>query len=103
MGAGVEEGAVAGEGKVIGGTVGAQRLVGLAVHFLVFRPLRRAPVLAKVVASVGVLLFIQGVAQVFRCIICMRTGEWIVAAEDVEETEVQLAKEKVTEWRSNSA
>jgi len=34
-------------------------LVGLLVHFLVFRPLRRAPVLAKVVASVGVLIFIQ--------------------------------------------
>ena len=31
-------------------------LVGLAVHFLVFRPLRRAPTLAKVVASVGVLI-----------------------------------------------
>jgi ABC-type branched-subunit amino acid transport system ATPase component/branched-subunit amino acid ABC-type transport system permease component len=34
-------------------------LIGLLVHFLVFRPLRRAPVLAKVVASVGVLIFIQ--------------------------------------------
>ena len=34
-------------------------LVGLMVHFLVFRPLRRAPILARVVASVGVLLVIQ--------------------------------------------
>lgn len=34
-------------------------LVGLLVHALVFRPLRRAPILAKVVASVGVLLLIQ--------------------------------------------
>ncbi len=34
-------------------------VIGLAVHFLVFRPLRNAPVLAKVVASVGVLLTIQ--------------------------------------------
>ena len=24
----------------------------------------------------------------------MRTGEWIIAAEDVEETEVQLARQK---------
>ena len=34
-------------------------LIGLLVHFLVFRPLRRAPILARVVASVGVLLTIQ--------------------------------------------
>jgi TRAP-type mannitol/chloroaromatic compound transport system permease small subunit len=46
-----------------------------------------------VIVVAGVLLFIQGVAQVFRCVICMRTGEWVLAAEDVEETEVQLAKE----------
>ena len=34
-------------------------LIGMLVHFLVFRPLRRAPILAKVVASVGVLLLLQ--------------------------------------------
>ena len=34
-------------------------LIGLMVHILVFRPLRRAPILARVVASVGVLLTIQ--------------------------------------------
>ena len=34
-------------------------LIGLLVHLLVFRPLRRAPILARVVASVGVLLAIQ--------------------------------------------
>ncbi|MBK9179135.1 MAG: ABC transporter permease [Acidimicrobiales bacterium] len=34
-------------------------LLGLAVHLLVFRPLRRAPVLAKVVASIGVMLVLQ--------------------------------------------
>ena len=36
-------------------------LLGLALHFLVFRPLRTAPPLAKVVASVGVFLFLQAV------------------------------------------
>ena len=46
-----------------------------------------------VVVAAGILLFIQGIAQVFRCIICIRTGEWLKAAEDVEETEVQLARE----------
>jgi branched-chain amino acid transport system permease protein len=35
--------------------------MGLALHFLVFRPLRNAPSLAKVVASVGVLLLLQAI------------------------------------------
>lgn len=34
-------------------------LLGLALHFLIFRPLRNAPVLAKVVASVGVFVVLQ--------------------------------------------
>ena len=34
-------------------------LLGLALHFLIFRPLRHAPVLAKVVASVGVFVVLQ--------------------------------------------
>lgn len=36
-------------------------LMGLALHFVVFRPLRAAPPLAKVVASVGVLLLLQAI------------------------------------------
>jgi branched-chain amino acid transport system permease protein len=36
-------------------------LMGLALHFLVFKPLRTAPPLAKVVASVGVLLLLQAI------------------------------------------
>ena len=32
---------------------------GLLAHLLIFRPLRRAPALAQVVASVGLMLFIQ--------------------------------------------
>ena len=47
-----------------------------------------------VVVAAGILLFIQGIAQVFRCIICIRTGEWVETAEDVEETEVRLAREE---------
>jgi len=46
-----------------------------------------------IMAVAGVLLLIQGVAQVFRCIICLRTGEWVQAAEDVVELEVQLMHE----------
>jgi len=41
----------------------------------------------------GILLVIQGIAQVFRCIICIRTGEWLAHEEDVEELEDMLLKE----------
>ena len=37
--------------------------LGLIAHFLVFRPLRNSAVLGKVIASVGVMLYLQGVAQ----------------------------------------
>ena len=38
-------------------------LLGLMVHFLVFRPLRSAPPLGKVIGSIGVLTFLGGVMQ----------------------------------------
>lgn len=38
--------------------------IGLGVHFLVFRPLRRAAPLGKVVASLGLALYLQGVALI---------------------------------------
>lgn len=39
------------------------------------------------------LLFLQGLAQVCRCIVCLRTGVWPEHLEDVEELEKVLAKE----------
>ncbi|MDO8881612.1 MAG: TRAP transporter small permease subunit [Pseudotabrizicola sp.] len=47
----------------------------------------------SVMVVAGILLLIQGLAQVFRCIICMRTGVWMQADEDVEETEQLLIKQ----------
>lgn len=44
----------------------------------------------SVIVAAGILLFLQGIAQVFRCIICLRTGEWVRAVDDVEETETVL-------------
>ncbi|MDI5934627.1 TRAP transporter small permease subunit [Halomonas sp. M4R5S39] len=41
----------------------------------------------------GVLLFLQGIAQVCRCIICIRSGEWMPHEEDVEELEDKLLKQ----------
>jgi TRAP-type mannitol/chloroaromatic compound transport system permease small subunit len=46
--------------------------------------------LKTVIIAAGILLFLQGIAQVFRCVICLRTGQWILAADDVEETEKVL-------------
>ena len=54
-----------GEGTSIGVAVAVAMLtavlLGLAAHFLVFRPLRYAPATAKVVASIGLLLTLQAI------------------------------------------
>jgi TRAP-type mannitol/chloroaromatic compound transport system permease small subunit len=47
-----------------------------------------------IIVAAGLLLFVQGVAQVFRCIICLRTGEWLRARDDVEEIEKILLETK---------
>lgn len=46
-----------------------------------------------VMVAAGVLLFIQGIAQVMRCLHCIRTNEWLEAEEDVQETEDLLIKQ----------
>jgi TRAP-type mannitol/chloroaromatic compound transport system permease small subunit len=46
-----------------------------------------------IIPVAGALLFIQGLAQLCRCIICIRTGEWPPHAEDVEELETVLLHE----------
>lgn len=49
-----------------------------------------------VIIVAGVLLFVQGIAQVMRCIICIRTNEWLLAEPDVFETE-DLLMQKAAE------
>lgn len=46
-----------------------------------------------VIVAAGLLLLIQGIAQVFRCIICIKEGKWPPMASDVEETETLLMKQ----------
>lgn len=46
-----------------------------------------------VIVVAGALLFVQGLAQVCRCIIAIRDGVWLEAAPDVEETEILLMQE----------
>jgi len=43
-----------------------------------------------IIPAAGALLFLQGIAQVCRCILCMKTGEWPAHMEDVEEMETVL-------------
>jgi TRAP-type mannitol/chloroaromatic compound transport system permease small subunit len=40
-----------------------------------------------IIPAAGAILFLQGLAQVARCIACLRTGEWPPVLVDVEETE----------------
>jgi TRAP-type mannitol/chloroaromatic compound transport system permease small subunit len=41
----------------------------------------------------GVTLLIAGIAEVMRCIMCIRTGKWLSRSGDVEELEVVLIQE----------
>ena len=45
-----------------------------------------------IMVAAGILLFIQGMAQIMRCIMCMREGYWREAEADVEETEAIALK-----------
>jgi TRAP-type mannitol/chloroaromatic compound transport system permease small subunit len=46
-----------------------------------------------IIVAAGILLLIQGIAQVCRCILCIQTGRWPEHPEDVEELEQVLLKE----------
>ena len=48
----------------------------------------------SIIPIAGGLLFLQGIAQVCRCIICIKTGKWPEHLEDVEEMEIALLKEQ---------
>lgn len=56
----------------------------------------------SVIIAAGILLVIQGIAQVFRCIITIRTGAWPQREEDVEELETILQKEGAAALRHGS-
>jgi TRAP-type mannitol/chloroaromatic compound transport system permease small subunit len=50
--------------------------------------------LKALIPVTGVLLFIQGIAEIIRCILCIRLGAWPRRAHDVEETESIIIHEK---------
>jgi TRAP-type mannitol/chloroaromatic compound transport system permease small subunit len=60
--------------------------------------------LKSVIVAAGILLFIQGIAQVMRCIKCMREGYWTQAQDDIEETDVRLMRgESIEDLQGRSA
>jgi TRAP-type mannitol/chloroaromatic compound transport system permease small subunit len=50
--------------------------------------------LKSLVPVTGVLLLLQGIAEIFRCIMCIRTGAWPPKLHDVEETESVIMQEQ---------
>ena len=50
--------------------------------------------LKTLVPVTGVLLLLQGIAEIFRCIICIQTGAWPQRLHDVEETESIIIQEQ---------
>ncbi len=50
--------------------------------------------LKAVIPAAGGLLLLQGLAQVCRCILCIREGEWPPHLEDVEEIETRMLREQ---------
>jgi TRAP-type mannitol/chloroaromatic compound transport system permease small subunit len=49
--------------------------------------------LKMVIFVTGVTLLIAGAAEVMRCLVCLRTGQWLSRSGDVEELEQVLIKE----------
>ncbi len=48
-----------------------------------------------VIPFVGLTLLLQGIVEIIRCVICLRTGEWPARDEDVEEVDVDKLREMV--------
>jgi TRAP-type mannitol/chloroaromatic compound transport system permease small subunit len=50
--------------------------------------------LKALIPVTGVLLLLQGIAEIIRCVLCIRTGVWPPRLADVEETESIIIAEK---------
>ena len=59
--------------------------------------------LKALIPATGVLLLMQGIAEIIRCIICIREGEWPQRLHDVEETESVVFKEMQAEQQGTAS
>jgi len=50
--------------------------------------------LKALIPVTGVFLLLQGVAEMIRCVLCIRSGEWPQRLHDVDETERVLVEER---------
>jgi TRAP-type mannitol/chloroaromatic compound transport system permease small subunit len=50
--------------------------------------------LKTLIPAAGVTLLLQGVAEVARCVLCLRAGEWPARLHDVEEMETAILHER---------
>jgi TRAP-type mannitol/chloroaromatic compound transport system permease small subunit len=50
--------------------------------------------LKALIPVTGVLLLLQGIGEVIRCIVCIREGAWLARLHDVEETESVIMHEQ---------
>ena len=60
----------------------------------------------SVIPVAGVLVMLQGVAEIIRCVVCVRTGVWPARLKDVEEIDVvgeQLARSEFVDEESRRA
>lgn len=48
-----------------------------------------------IIPIAGALLFVQGIVEIIRCIICLQQGDWPPRQKDVEEVDVDKLKEMV--------
>jgi TRAP-type mannitol/chloroaromatic compound transport system permease small subunit len=48
-----------------------------------------------VIPLAGGILLAQGIVEIIRCIICLKTGEWPSREQDVEEVDVEKLKEEL--------
>jgi TRAP-type mannitol/chloroaromatic compound transport system permease small subunit len=58
--------------------------------------------LKLVIPAAGALLALQGVAEILRCMICLRTGAWPDRLHDVEEMETAVLHQLEDESRADS-
>ena len=79
---------------IIAGWKYTARLLALQLEVSVMSPANVPIFQFKTIISIaGLLLLLQGIAQVCRCIMCIRTGAWPRRLEDVEELEDKLLKD----------
>ena len=48
-----------------------------------------------VIPLAGAILFVQGIVEIIRCVICLKQGDWPSREQDVEEVDVEKLKAEV--------